>query len=101
MREPAVLVSGLDVKVAKLRDVLHEMESVVVCFSGGVDSSYLLAEAVGTLGDSALALTAAEPATSLSKPTSWTIPVMQRIRSTAATFARPSCTARRSKKPPA
>jgi uncharacterized protein len=37
------------------------MESVVVCFSGGVDSSYLLAEAVGTLGDSALALTAVSP----------------------------------------
>jgi uncharacterized protein len=37
------------------------MRQAVVCFSGGVDSSYLLAEAVGVLGDGALALTAVSP----------------------------------------
>ena len=37
------------------------MGEVVVCFSGGVDSSYLLAEAVRVLGDSAVALTAVSP----------------------------------------
>ena len=34
---------------------------MVVCFSGGVDSSYLLAEAVNVLGDDAVALTAVSP----------------------------------------
>lgn len=37
------------------------MKRVIVCFSGGVDSSYLLAESVRTLGDKALALTAVSP----------------------------------------
>ncbi len=51
----------LEVKVEKLRWLLYDMKEVVVCFSGGVDSSYLLAEAVGTLGGNALALTAVSP----------------------------------------
>ena len=37
------------------------MGQVVVCFSGGVDSGYLLAEAVNALGNNALALTAVSP----------------------------------------
>ena len=48
-------------KVAGLQALLREMEHVVVCFSGGVDSGYLLAEAVDALGDNALALTAVSP----------------------------------------
>ncbi len=52
---------GLAGKVAGLRALLGEMEHVVVCFSGGVDSGYLLAEAVNALGDNALALTAVSP----------------------------------------
>jgi uncharacterized protein len=54
-------MSELDTKVAQLRDLLQEMQRVIVCFSGGVDSSYLLAESVETLGDGALALTAVSP----------------------------------------
>jgi len=54
-------MSDLNSKVTQLRNLLHEMKRVIVCFSGGVDSSYLLAESVRTLGDDALALTAVSP----------------------------------------
>jgi uncharacterized protein len=56
-----VIMAGLDTKVTRLRDLLASYEDVVVCFSGGVDSSYLLAEAVDVLGDHAVALTAVSP----------------------------------------
>ena len=46
---------------ARLRDRLGDLQHVVVCFSGGVDSGYLLAEAVDVLGDRAVALTAVSP----------------------------------------
>ena len=52
---------SLDDKITQLRDLLAGLDHVVVCFSGGVDSGYLLAEAVGTLGDRATALTAVSP----------------------------------------
>ena len=54
-------MSGLEKKITLLRELLAELHKVVVCFSGGVDSSYLLAEAVGVLGDDAVALTAVSP----------------------------------------
>ena len=54
-------VPTLERKVAGLQALLREMGQVVVCFSGGVDSGYLLAEAVNALGDNALALTAISP----------------------------------------
>ena len=40
----------LDGKIARCRAILREMERVVVAFSGGVDSSLLLALATDTLG---------------------------------------------------
>ena len=45
-------------KLQALRDILAEMDSVLVAYSGGVDSAFLLKVAVDTLGDRALAVTA-------------------------------------------
>lgn len=52
---------SLDAKIAALDKILLDLEQVVVCFSGGVDSGYLLAEAVSMLGENAVALTAVSP----------------------------------------
>ena len=53
--------AGLDVRIAALRTWLAGLDRAVVCFSGGVDSGYLLAEAAGVLGNRAMALTAVSP----------------------------------------
>ena len=50
-----------DQKNAALRASLRDMGSVVVAYSGGVDSSFLSATAHDVLGDSALAVTAKSP----------------------------------------
>ena len=51
----------LDVKITHLHSLLREMQQMVVCFSGGVDSGYLLAEAVAVVGEGAVALPAVSP----------------------------------------
>ena len=53
---------GLAEKQQKLTEILTACDSVVVAFSGGVDSTYLLQAAVDTLGaDRVVALTATSP----------------------------------------
>lgn len=55
------IMTALEIKITALGRLLEDLGQVVVCFSGGVDSSYLLAEAVRVLGDRACALTAVSP----------------------------------------
>src|SRR4030088_564310 len=54
MSEPAV-------KEQALRDALASLDSVIVAYSGGVDSAYLAYIASRTLGDRAVAVTADSP----------------------------------------
>lgn len=48
----------LDSKITKLQDILKSMGSVLVAYSGGVDSSFLAKVAFETLGEKSMAVTA-------------------------------------------
>jgi uncharacterized protein len=50
--------AGIKAKYNHLRDIIMEMDSVAVAFSGGVDSSFLLKVAHDILGENAIAVTA-------------------------------------------
>lgn len=53
---------NLEHKYTRLQEILRQLESVVIAFSGGVDSTFLLKVAIDTLGrDKVLALTATSP----------------------------------------
>jgi uncharacterized protein len=51
----------LEVKLERLRSMFAPMESVIVAFSGGVDSSFVLKVAHDTIGTRALGLTTTSP----------------------------------------
>jgi uncharacterized protein len=52
---------GLQEKLALLKDILQDMGSILVAYSGGVDSAFLAATAHDALGESSLAVTASSP----------------------------------------
>lgn len=54
-------MTNLDVKYEKLNDIVREMDSLMVAFSGGVDSTFLLKVAFDVLGERALGVTATAP----------------------------------------
>jgi pyridinium-3,5-biscarboxylic acid mononucleotide sulfurtransferase len=51
----------MDAKLGKLENILRDAGAVLVAFSAGVDSTFLLKVAHGVLGDRAIALTASSP----------------------------------------
>jgi pyridinium-3,5-biscarboxylic acid mononucleotide sulfurtransferase len=53
--------NGFEEKINKLRKILKSLKSVSVAYSGGVDSTFLLAMAKEVLGKNVLAITAASP----------------------------------------
>ena len=53
--------SNLDTKSRRLHEVLSGVDSIIVAFSGGVDSAYLAWAATEALGSSALCVTADSP----------------------------------------
>jgi uncharacterized protein len=54
-------VSALDTKLDRMREIFVPMRSVIVAFSGGVDSTFVLKVAYDTIGDRVLALTTTSP----------------------------------------
>lgn len=54
-------MDSLETKLGQLREIFRPMRSVMVAFSGGVDSTFVLKVAQETIGDRVLALTTTSP----------------------------------------
>ena len=54
-------VMTIDQKFAQLKNILQNMQHVIVAYSGGVDSAFLLKIAVDVLGDNAYGVLAVSP----------------------------------------
>ncbi|HEY4106968.1 MAG TPA: ATP-dependent sacrificial sulfur transferase LarE [Polyangiaceae bacterium] len=54
-------------QLAALRAILRDMHSVLVCYSGGIDSAFVLAVATAELGERAIGMTAVSPSLSASE----------------------------------
>ena len=100
----------LDAKREKLEEQLSKLPSVIVAYSGGVDSAYLAYAAHQAMGDRMLAVTALSASysardreeaekcvahchfrTSLFPPTNWRIPAIAPTMRTAAISAKMNC----------
>jgi len=55
------IAHSVEDKLAGLRALFHEMGSVLVCYSGGIDSAFVLAVATDELGPRAIGMTAVSP----------------------------------------
>src|SRR5579883_2333726 len=57
----ATMATQADLHLERLRVLLREMGSVLVCYSGGIDSAFVLAVAHQELGARAVGMTAVSP----------------------------------------
>lgn len=55
------VVTGSAEKLERLRAIVRDLRSVLVCYSGGIDSAFLLAVAHAELGPRAVGMTAVSP----------------------------------------
>jgi pyridinium-3,5-biscarboxylic acid mononucleotide sulfurtransferase len=55
------MTAPVEAKLEELTHILREAGSALVCFSGGIDSAFLLKVAASTLGSNAVGLTAVSP----------------------------------------
>jgi uncharacterized protein len=61
MKKNSAKIINLEEKIYKLKNILKDMRSAVIAFSGGVDSSLLVKIAADTLGKNVIAVTAKSP----------------------------------------